>query len=85
MLTKLRVTLAAVLVFGSAAMAGAASNGHKTMQHQRTAVIESAAQPNWFQGREIQAPPWAFVCMTDAGGAATCRGQTIWMYGRYPP
>ena len=79
MRTTINIALAAA-VLGSVSTASAANHA----AHQRHPyAMATVSPPNGSGGREVEAPPWSFACMTDHG-PSPC-GERIWVYGNYDP
>jgi hypothetical protein len=48
--------------------------------HARPQARHDGATIQGSYGRQVEAPPWSFACMTDHG-PSRC-GQPMWVYGR---
>ena len=66
------------LVIAIALLTATASSAPAGHRHRAT-TIELSALHGFMLGRRIEAPPWSFACLNDAG-PRTCN-QYIWVYG----
>ena len=73
------IGLATAVAFGIPSMALAGHYGYAHESHNQFIAEPPAA--HW-GGRQVEAPPWSFACMTDHG-PSNCR-EPMWVYGHVP-
>jgi hypothetical protein len=82
MIIRIRIAFFVALGIGLVSAASAQifpGDGVPNEVYAASFVWKDRSQSHVMQGREIEAPPWSFACITDHG-PAPC-GAHVWAYG----